>query len=149
MISHLPVVARRFHELSAETFVQATEDEEKVGEAVRNLLGGETAAIEITRAEGVHGNPILILNVAVRKEREIEEILRYWKGKSFFLEALDRSDERLDDDLVFHMRVGKSSAYEGEPQLWTEGESIRIKLKIAAYPSSRESAMEVLKEFKR
>lgn len=138
---------RYFHEIRMEAFVQATEDEEKVLGALVSLSGEiEPGGIERMETEGVHSNPIIVLRLRVRKEREIREILERWKGMKFWKESFSDVDDRLDEELVFHVRVDKSSCLEGEPSLWKGGEAIDIRLKIAAYPASRDRARSTLME---
>jgi RNA binding exosome subunit len=147
MISPFTPVARRFHELKVESFVQATEDEARVMVAIRNLVGtrGELERIEI---EGVHSNPLIMLTVKVHREREILEVLEIITKMEFWDKAMAGMDDRLDDDQVFHVRVDKSSTYLGIPVLWDGGEAIELKLKIATYPTSRNDAIKVLKELR-
>jgi hypothetical protein len=139
-------VEKRFHELSMQAFVQATENEEKVLQSFFNLTGDNKLIPERSESEGLHHNPILLLTLRVRKKKEIEMILNHWKDRSFWRQAIDQKEIRTDDDLVFHVRVDKDSAYLGNPILWAKGESIKIKLKIATYPASRPKAMDILSE---
>ncbi|OYT43810.1 hypothetical protein B6U90_06530 [Thermoplasmatales archaeon ex4484_6] len=147
MLALSACMPRFFHEIRMDAFVQATEDEEKVLRALVSLCGGiEAGGIERMETEGVHSNPIIILRVRVRKEREIRELLERWKGMKFWRESFNDVEDRLDGDLVFHVRVDKSSCLEGEPSLWKSGEAIDIRLKIAAYPASRDRARSTLME---
>ena len=135
---------KRFHELSIEAFIQATEDESRVMEAIENLLRRDLDEVQVFDSKGIHGNPIKIVKTAIRREREIIDIISLWKELDFWKEALKEADERLDENLVFHVRVDKQSAYENDPRIWMEGESIKIRLKVASFPASRERALEVL-----
>lgn len=137
---------KKFHELSIETFVQATEDGSKVKEAVNNLVGREIDDITVLDSEGVHRNPIKILKTSFGREREIREIISSWQEMEFWKTALDKADERMDENLVYHLRVDKQSAFRNEIRLWEEGESIQIRLKVASYPASRERGLEVVRE---
>jgi len=138
-------VARRYHELRVAAFVQATEDEGKVLQAISNLLQGEPPGeVRRSMAEGVHHNPIVYLSLEIKKERQIERILEKWERMDFWQEAKRDIDERLDDGLTYHVRVDKEKAYQGNIELWRGGESIEIRLKVATYPSSREGSMEII-----
>lgn len=137
-------MVKKFHELSIETFVQATEDEAKVMTSVFNLLGREIDDIERSETQGVHHNPITVITARVKREREIENILSLWKNLPFWREALKETEKRMDESLVFHVRVDKGSAFRQDPILWKKGESIHIRLKVAAYPASFERAMKVI-----
>ena len=58
--------------------------------------------------------------------------------------ALEQIDDRLDESLTFHMRLDKQKAYEGELSLWESGEAVKIRIKPATFPASREGALEIL-----
>lgn len=138
---------RRYLELSVQTFINATEDAEKVMEALTNLFGEELPRdVEAEELEGVYRNPITLVRIRYRKERDISRILSRWYGTPFWNEAMERVEERLDDGLDMHVKVDKGSAYRGEIELWRKGGSIAITLKVATYPSSRERTLEILRE---
>jgi RNA binding exosome subunit len=140
-------VPRRYHELRFSFFVQATEDEEKVLQAVSNVIGMEPlGGVHRSIAEGVHHNPILLLSVDLKKEKEIKTILKRLEGMDFWQDAKKKIEDRLDEDLVYHVRIDKEKAYRGEFELWTGGESIDVRLKVATYPSSREGSMNIILE---
>lgn len=136
---------KKYHEIEVEAFVQATEDEEKVLEAVANVIGIEMADdIEIVESEGALGNPIGIISLSFKRKRDIEGILDWFRGKDFMRSALAQIEDRLDDSLTFHMRLDKQRAYEGELRLWEKGEAIKVRIKPATFPASREGALEIL-----
>jgi hypothetical protein len=138
-------VVKKFHELSIETFVQATEDESRVMEAMENLIGREIEELQVFDSEGVHRNPIKVLKTSFRREREIRGIISSWKEMEFWKEAVEKADERMDENLVFHLRVDKQAAFGNEIKLWKKGESIHIRLKVASFPASREKGLEVIR----
>ncbi|MGA1822804.1 MAG: RNA-binding domain-containing protein [Thermoplasmatota archaeon] len=136
---------KKYHEIEVETFVQATEDEEKVIEAVSNIIGiGIPEDLEIVETEGSHGNPIGMVSYSFRRKRDIEGILEGFRGKDFMKEALSQVEERLDESLTFHMRLDKQMAYLGELRLWESGEAVKIRMKPATFPASREEAVRIL-----
>ncbi len=138
---------RRYLELSIRTFINATEDADKVMEALTNLLGEELPKdVEAEELEGVYENPITLVRIGYRRERDISRILSRWDGMAFWKDAMERVEERLDDGLDMHVRIDKGSAYQGGIELWRKGGSIAIMLKVATYPSSRKRALEILRE---
>ncbi len=138
---------RRYLELSIQTFINATEDPDKVRNALRTLIGEELPEkMEAEELEGVHGNPITLVRIGYRRERDISRILVRWYDMAFWKEAMERVDERLDEGLDMHVRVDKGSVCRGEIELWRTGGSIAITLKAATYPSSRERTLEILRE---
>jgi RNA binding exosome subunit len=138
-------VEKIFHDLRVETLVQATEDREKVILAVQDLLGSDKVGeIEFFPSEGVYGNPIELMIVTIKKQREIKEVLNRWKDLVFWKKALGSMEDRLDEDNTFHVRVDKDSAFDGKPEIWTSGSSIQIRLKVATFPASREGSLKIL-----
>jgi len=138
---------RRFHELRVSSFVQATEVEDRVVVAMMNAAGPfDPTSLQRAHAEGMHHNPIIILTLCLTRERDILARLERWKKEPFWDESLRDADERLDEDLVYHIRLDKQEAYKGRLVLWTSGEVIEIRLKVATYPSSRSEALKVLRE---
>ncbi len=136
-----------YHDLRVETLVQATEDREKVILAIQNLLGSDKIGeMEFFPSEGVFDNPIELMILTIKRQRDIKEVLNRWKDKDFWRNALDAMEERLDEDNTFHVRVDKDSAFEGEPVIWVSGGSIQIRLKVATFPASREGSLKILGE---
>jgi RNA-binding protein len=96
----------------------ATEDEEKVQTAVRNLLPQESAeslVFEKTALEGHHGNPIILLTATIVDKKTLLKILENFGSK---LNSLDK--ETLQKELPLHieksnlfMRFDKQSAFLG------------------------------------
>ena len=52
----------------------------------------------------------------------------------------------MDDDCVFHFRLGKQRAYEGVMELAVSKDVVDCALKVAAYPARRENAISSLNE---
>ena len=138
-------MTRKFHYLTINTFVQATEDRNKVLTALRNLIGElpEDGILE-DEVEGIHHNPIIGITISFKKEKEIKRIISGWKAEEFWKGAMEQKEERLDDSQIFHIRIDKEAAHEGDLRLWKSGEAIGIKLKIATYPTSWEAALKAL-----
>lgn len=140
-------MTRKFHDLRLEALVQATEDPNKVREALINLLGrDDIGKWDVSDSQGVHGNPIRLILIDIGKQREIREVLDRFMKMDFWVEALETMEERLDEDNVFHLRVDKGSAYLDDIRLWSSGGSVQIRLKLATYPSSREGSLDILRE---
>jgi len=138
-------VQKIYHFLRLTAFVQATEDREKVLISLRNVLGGEeTGKVSENKAEGVFHNPITYLVVELDSNREIEKVIRAWETMEFWEKAKAQLDDRLDEDLVYHVRLDKQRAFTGEIALWNGGEAIEVQLKPATFPSSRERAADII-----
>ncbi|MGA1819453.1 MAG: RNA-binding domain-containing protein [Thermoplasmatota archaeon] len=134
-----------YHFLRITAFVHATEDSEKVLTAVSNILGGGVSG-EITenRAEGIFHNPISYIVVEMGSSRRIESVVRKWEAMRFWKDAKEDLEDRLDEDLVYHVRLDKQKAFSGELSLWSGGEAVEVQLKPATFPSSRENAAAII-----
>lgn len=138
-----------FHYLTVEVFVHATEEKEKVVDAVRNVLGEgafSACAFEESHAEGYHRNPIEILLWTLRSSSMVGKVFRRMV-EELGEELLSQLEERVDDEGVLHIRLDKMKAYQGEVELARGREPLVLKFKIASYPSGREGAIRTLKRF--
>lgn len=138
-----------FHYLMVEVFVHATEEKEKVVEAVRNILGEEAfsaSTFQESYAEGYHKNPIGILIWTLRSSSKAGSILKRLM-EELGEELTSQMEERVDDEGVLHIRLDKMKAYGGEISLARGREPVVLKFKIASYPGGREGALKTLKRF--
>ncbi|MBN1389605.1 MAG: hypothetical protein JXA22_03075 [Candidatus Thermoplasmatota archaeon] len=136
---------KRYHCLRVITFVQSTEDRDKVIKAIKNVLSGELSGkVSTSSAEGVFKNPIEHIVVELTRAKDIERVVEKWSGMDFWTEAAARIEDRLDEDLVYHVRLDKEKAYLGDLVIWKKGEAIEVQLKPATFPVSREKAIETL-----
>ncbi len=113
-------------------FAHATEDLEKVLNAVRNLLSddlAQTAVFEKNDLTGHHGNPIILFNSSLTDKKALPNLLEKIAAG---LSALDK--ETLDHDLNLHLekrnlylRFDKQSAYTGTYK-FAQNDPIHIKI---------------------
>ncbi len=132
------------HYLSFRAFCQATEDEAKVMSAIELVSG--TDEISVTRSQGFHGNPILILEATVKSKKRIDSVFQSL-GEQQLRELRDTLDSRLDDDSNFFFRLDKQAAYEGKVILTAQDDVIAVKGKVKAYPNNRDNAMRVMTDY--
>ncbi|MDD1743162.1 MAG: hypothetical protein LUO85_00890 [Methanomassiliicoccales archaeon] len=132
------------HYLTFRAFCQATEDEGKVKLAIRFVSGIED--ISVTRSQGFHGNPILIMEAEVKSKKRIDAVFLSL-GQQQIQELRDTLDSRLDDDSNFFFRLDKQLAYEGKIVLAGHDDVIAVKGKVKAYPNNRENAMKVIADY--
>jgi hypothetical protein len=128
-------------------FAHATEDQEKVQAAVRNLLPDELAQtifFEKTDLTGHHGNPITLFTAKLTDKKMLPKAL---KKIGLGLNSLDR--EKLNDNLKLHLEKGnmylrfdKQSAFLGTFKL---SQNDPIHLKIHFKNKSSEQIAEVCK----
>ncbi|MCK4758133.1 MAG: hypothetical protein KAS67_06765 [Thermoplasmata archaeon] len=127
------------------TFVHATESEDKVREALAYIAGD--TEIEATRTDGHFGNPIIILEAAITRKREIKDFFISLKNTGIIEKLLEEIDDRMDEHCNLHFRVDKDIALEEKIVLARGKNVIDISLKTAAYPANRENALVAARDF--
>ena len=128
-------------------FAHATEDQEKVQTAVRNLLPDElaqTVLFEKTNLTGHHGNPITLFTAKLTDKKMLPRVL---EKISLGLTSLDK--EELNDNLKLHLEKGnmylrfdKQSAF---LRVFKFSQNDPIHLKIHFKNKSSEQIAEVCK----
>lgn len=130
MESMLRIVGLELYAIS-----HATEDEGKVGSAMKNLLPSDIRHKLVPKQEsttGHHGNPITTLNAIVTNRDDIEQVI---KGIASKMSSLDRTiltdefDHFVDEDGNLYLRFDKQAAYLGNLFL-KQTDAIRIKVRF-------------------
>lgn len=142
------------HHINFRVLAHATEDTFRVREALDFFLSGSgvrdsVELIEELCVEGHHGNPITIYSALLKKKAACLAFAHFIKAGMSEKDALlfrEEMPERLDDDLVFHLRFDKQAAYLGEVKLTESSDAVTAKVKIATYPKNREKAGLLLEE---
>lgn len=130
------------HNISYRVMVYGTEDEEKVLEALRNIVPGATPEREI--AEGYHGNPITVLKGKTTRKKPLREFME--KFSDVFSGRLDEIQGRFDEKGNLFLRLDKQEAFLGRWKPVTHGDSIHLKIKIEAYPAKRDIAISTIEK---
>jgi RNA binding exosome subunit len=127
--------------LSFRTFAHATEDEEKVEQALKLASGAD----EITRSksEGYHGNPIVVMEAKISRSKEIKEFFASLPVEDV-QRLLDTLEIRIDEESMFFLRLDKQAAFEGRLTLGRNDDVISVRGKIKSYPQSRENALKTM-----
>lgn len=133
-----------FHWIRLRVFVYATEDREKVIQAVKN--SGIEGQMRSDIAEGAYGDSIEIMELRSTKESVIKSLFRAMK-KEDIREILRTLEDRIDDENILHFRLDKQSMFENDMQLSHGGDVIAVEIKIESYPSSREAAIKIMREY--
>uniref|UniRef100_A0A7C4WKY9 Exosome subunit n=1 Tax=Geoglobus ahangari TaxID=113653 RepID=A0A7C4WKY9_9EURY len=133
--------------ITVSAIVYSTEDPEKVGEAIATLFPFEFE-IQVSHATGHYGNPIMFLEVEIKKKREIKEFWNHLikllgEQRTILIEFLDRL---IDENGVLHIRIDKQQAYLGKVELAFGGDCIVVKAKLVTFPSKREKLIEFARE---
>ncbi|MCE5214071.1 MAG: exosome protein [Methanobacterium sp.] len=133
------------HNISYRTFVNGTENEEKVRKAVKTLFPNSLPQKEYI--EGYYKNPVLVLHGKIVKKQDIKDFISTIKDqKSTRLKILNELDKKLDDKGNLFLRFDKQKAYLGEFKIIEHGDSIHLKIKIAAYPAKKKPALKIVWE---
>jgi len=122
------------------TIRHATEDPEKVAQAIRNLSLGETSlGFTMNRAKGHHGNEITTSVFMIRNAKHAEIFLKnIWRG----LSRLDRTEvysslaSRIDSTGSMFLRIDKQAALKGRIRL-ENTDPVKIEISFRTEPSKR------------
>lgn len=132
------------HNIKFRAFVYKNESVDEISQAILNLL--PEAEIEAEEAEGLLEDKILILTGVVSKKRYT---------KNFFNKLLQSTDlEKLNNDLEqkmdekgnWFLRFDKNDALDEKLTVLDKGDSIHLKVKIAAFPAKKQIAVDKVRE---
>lgn len=142
------------HHVRISTFIHATEDEDKVLEALSTFIPGEIddedVDFEVVSTEGYFGNPIKVVTAEIKRSKAVRAFLKHLKSLlteddvDYLLEHLN---EKVDEDGTLYIRFDKQKAYLGEAEV-TEGEDvIRVMIKVKTFPMRKESVVKAVEEW--
>lgn len=132
------------HNIKFRAFVYKNESVDEISQAILNLL--PEAEIEAEEVEGLLEDKILILTGVVSKKRYT---------KDFFNKLLQSTDlEKLNNDLEqkmdekgnWFLRFDKNDALDEKLTVLDKGDSIHLKVKIAAFPAKKQIAVDKVRE---
>ena len=131
------------HNISYRVFVYGTENEKKVREAVKNLFPNSHPQKETT--EGYFKNPVLILHDKIENKSQIKDFTKKLSNldPSTKKRVLNELNKKMDEKGNLFLRFDKQRAYLGDFKIIEHGDSVHVKIKIAAYPAKKENAIEV------
>ena len=132
------------HNISYRLFVNATEDENKVIYALKEIFPKSEPKKEII--EGFYGNPLIILSEKFDKKQHIKQFI------NSFLDMDKTELNKLKNDLKIKtdhngnlfLRFDKQEAYNEKWKIVNHGDSIHVKIKVAAYPSKQSTAISTI-----
>jgi RNA binding exosome subunit len=134
----------QFHYIDLRTFCYATEDNNRVEDALRTFLPEE---FEIERADstGHHGDRILILSARVENANEMRTVLGQLADlpDAEFKAVRDELDERVTENTEFFLTLSKQAAFNGDVE---RGDGLTFRAKVEAYPAKKEHAIENVEE---
>ncbi len=134
------------HNISYRTFVYGTESEEKVEEAIKTLFPNSLIKREVI--EGHYKTPVTMLYDKINKKNDIKNFIKTLNSIGSYDKQRILSDleKKMDDKGNLFLRFNKQKAYQGELKIVEHGDSIHVKIKIAAYPAKKEPAMKLARE---
>jgi RNA binding exosome subunit len=122
------------------TLSHATEDINKVKKAMSFITGQDV--FKETIEKGYYGNSIVILELQIKKKREIDEFWRRMKSLGVVDEIIPLLDELVDEHGTLYLRFNKQEAYMERIAITTYGDAIAMRAKIKSYPMKKSRAIE-------
>ena len=134
------------HNISYRAFVYGTENKEKVLNSIKTLFPNSSPQREAT--EGYYKNSVLILYNKIDKKREIKDFVEKLSTMNdpARKRILNRLEDKMDDDGNLYLRFDKQRAYLSDLKVVEHGDSIHLKIKIAAYPAKKKVAIEIARK---
>jgi len=111
LVLRLMSIERPIRRLDFRVFQHATEDLVKVMAALR-LVSGTAEAVE-SRAEGYHGNPILVLEAAVTGRAGLDDFWARLRTAGLCGGVEENLEERINDAGELFIRFDKQEAVQG------------------------------------
>lgn len=130
--------------MHARAYSHATENLDKVEQAVLNLVGD--CELNVSMTEGHHGNPIHIVEAFLQGGKEISSFFSRLGDR--VLRELDESlEQRMDDSCNLFMRFEKQAALMDDLRLARTDDAIQVRLKVRAFPAKSEAAVSEARAF--
>lgn len=141
------------HNIKVSVFCKQEDNEADI---LKNLLALfpfnlEEQKVKVNRsnAEGFQQRKIVIYEITLEKDRHINEFINHLlsslndEQKQLLIRQLD---SRIDNDLNFFLRLDKDKLIkEGKYFITEYGNCYHIKMSVAAFPSKKEMALEVIR----
>jgi len=140
------------HRIDVRVFCKPEDNIEAVKDGLLSLLpfdlDKEKVKINERNASGFNERKIVILDTKIEKQRYIKKILENL-NKMLTKEQKDliksQVESRLDDEMFFYLRFDKQKLIDKVLWLTDKGDCYHIKLGVAAFPKTRERALECVR----
>lgn len=140
-------MASAFHWVKVKAVCYATEDEELIHDVMMDLTGTEEdECFEIDISEGLHGNPITVIDANLTHSKEFDRLFRNLGGE-VLSSVIEEIDSRIDDDCVLYLRIDKQKAVMGEYTISHSGDVISVTAKVMSHPAKKEIAVKNAREY--
>ncbi len=134
-----------FYKLVFRAYCHATEDVQKVEDALRFI--SHTNKITHKSMKGYYGNPIIVMEGELKKSKDIRAFFSELKNNNLTAKIIDELSDRIDEGCKLYMRFDKQSAFEKIYALARHDDVISVNAKIKVYPTKKENAVKLVKEF--
>ena len=144
----------RAHHVRLTTFIQATEDEDKVLDAIATFIPEEIdeddIIFDIDETKGFFGNPIKVVNVEIKRSKAVRTFLEHFKellseeDRRYIIENLN---EKVDDEGTLYVRFNKQRAYLGEAEIDEGADVVQVRVKVKAFPMRKEAVVKAVREW--
>ena len=153
------IQGKPFLHVTLRAFAHATEDPRKVRAALAFAAGFDPDAsaddaarfdegTTATKSEGHFRNPITIYETELKRTADVRRFWQHLLGEPSIRDRLRAEvDERLDDDLVFWLRLDKQLAAEKRLRLVAGEDVIVARAKLGTFPRDRDVGMRFLADF--
>lgn len=134
------------HNIRFREFVYEDENLDELKQAIFNIF--PDAVIEVEEAEGLTENKILILSGVISKKRHTKDFINKLLAldKAVLDKLVDDLDKKVDESGNLFLRLSKEAACDDKIVILDSGDSIHLKIKIAAYPAKKEIAINKIRE---
>lgn len=140
------------HNIKVRVFAKENEDVDRIKERLVSLfpfdLEKEKVVVNSKKATGFNEKVIYVLDVELQKDRYINAFIENLfsrldsEQKKMLLRQLN---SRVDDDCNFFMRLDKEKLLSGKYWITDSGDCYHIKISVAAFPSKKEKAVELVR----
>ncbi len=145
------------HYIDLRAIAHSTEDPARVRKALDLFLLHSSEGedhntddiVEVIDAEGHYGNSMKIFSAHILRKQDLKALavfIRQHMSPDDVMLLKSEMPDRLDDNQVFHLRLDKQAAFEGEVKLTSSSDAITAKVKIETYPKNRQKAGMVVEE---
>ena len=144
------------HHITFRVFSHATEDEDKVQDALvfiasaNNSIESKRFEIEKIENSGYYGEPLRIIGTRLKRNKDcgiILEFIRSSLNKAEISYIISELEERIDDGCTFYLRFDKQAASEGILKLCESSSAITCRIKVKVYPAKKELAVSSMRGF--
>ena len=131
-------------------FCREDEDRDLIARKLRQLLPfdpeKEKVRIEERKAEGFNEKKILIMTVALSKDRHVTPFLKNLAEKlgDEAATVAEQADSRTDENMNLYVRLDKEMLLKDRFVLTDSGNCYHVRINLAAFPKKKEKAFPII-----